>query len=236
MNMGISDNIIASGSENFSRIDVKSSSEQTKDAAQKSKGIIGSIFAYFGFASEAASQQNSAQKKSWTESISNFFSSFFGGGSKTSSSGSYERGSFVESSPVKTLKAGVGVETMKNNLEKTSKLKDNAGVLSDKSNQFATNAHYVVFNLAKTVVDNPLRSISEKVETVKDLKGDGAQGLRFDVALKVERSYLATPKDRKWAQEIINNSNLTTEDKKWARIIDNSNLATPEDIIEALRI
>ncbi|MBX9577478.1 MAG: hypothetical protein K2W97_03250 [Chthoniobacterales bacterium] len=44
--------------------------------------------AFFGFASKAESQQQSAQKKTWTESISNFFSGLFGGASKTSSAGS----------------------------------------------------------------------------------------------------------------------------------------------------
>ena len=77
-----------------------SNNEAPKADDPKSKGILGGIFAYFGFASKVASQQNSAQKKSWTESISNFFSWLLGGGSKTSSA----------ESPLKEARVSLGKE------------------------------------------------------------------------------------------------------------------------------
>lgn len=44
-----------------------------KTESPKSKGFIGSIMAFFGFSSKAESEQQSAQKTSWMQSIKSFF-------------------------------------------------------------------------------------------------------------------------------------------------------------------
>ena len=52
---------------------------------------------------------------------------------------------------------------MKNNLVKTSELTNNAGVLSDKANQFKKISQELLLNKAEEIVNNPLQLISVKV-------------------------------------------------------------------------
>ncbi len=93
-----SDYRYSTGSLDTVRLTEVSASDSTKQTeAPKSKGgFFSGIVALFSFSSKETSEQQSAQKKTWFQSISDFFSWLGGGSSKTSSGLKGAKANWVE--------------------------------------------------------------------------------------------------------------------------------------------
>ncbi len=82
--MNVNTNYQPSELESVRLTDISNNSPRSTETPSKASGLLGSFFALFSFSSKEASQQQSAQKKTWTQSISDFFSGLFSNSSKES--------------------------------------------------------------------------------------------------------------------------------------------------------